>query len=327
MIIVRSPLRITLGGGGTDLESYYSEYGGFLLSAAINRYVYVNISTPFDQAIKLKYSEYEEVKNVKDIKHPIIRSVLDEISLDDNKIEITTTADLPSNTGLGSSSSFTTALIKALYANKRMQINKRDLAELACKIEIDKLRSPIGKQDQYISSYGGIRELSFSKNGDVDVKTCNISQSTINKLEDSLVLYFTKFSRDANIILKEQDKASKEMDSEITENLHLVKELGIKSKDALEENNINLFGEIMKEHWIIKKKRSKKMSNDDIDKWYSHGINNGAIGGKLVGAGAGGFLLFVTQDKIKLRDSMKKFNLNEVQIKFNFEGTKLVMAD
>ena len=327
MIIVRSPLRISLGGGGTDLESYYEKYEGFLMSAAIDKYVYVNVSTPFDSLIKLKYSEYEEHKKIDDIKHPIIKAALDKIGLEKNSIEITTTADLPSGTGLGSSGSFTTALIKALYANQRIQINMRDLAEQACDIEINKLGSPVGKQDQYIASFGGIRELNILKDGIVNVKKCNLSNEGIHDLEDSLMLFFTGYSRNANSILSEQNNASKINDASMIDNLHRVKELGLKSKEALENNNIESFGKIMNEHWLHKKKRSSKMSNGNIDEWYQHAVNNGAIGGKLVGAGAGGFLLFVTHDKVMLRKALKKYSLTEVKVRFDFEGTKFVTVD
>ena len=327
MIIVRSPLRISLGGGGTDLESYYGKHEGFVLSAAIDKYIYVNVSTPFDDLIKLKYSEYEEAKSVKNIKHPIIKAVLNEIGIEKNSIEITTTADLPSGTGLGSSGSFTTALIKALYANRKTQINMKDLAELACEIEINRLGAPIGKQDQYIASYGGIKEFFIAKNGEVNVKKCNLSSKGIDDLEDSLMLFFTGYSRNANSILSEQNNASKNNDISMIDNLHKVKELGLRSKEALQNDNILEFGKIVHEHWLYKKKRSSRMSNGKIDEWYEHALNNGAIGGKLVGAGAGGFLLFVTQDKSLLRKALKKFNLTEVKIRFDFEGTKFVTVD
>ena len=327
MIIVRSPLRISLGGGGTDLESYYGKYEGFVLSAAIDKYIYVNVSTPFDNLIKLKYSEYEETKSINNIKHPIIKAVLNKIGIEKNSIEITTTADLPSGTGLGSSGSFTTALIKALYTNRKTKINMKDLAELACEIEINQLGAPIGKQDQYIASHGGIKEFSIAKNGEVGVKKCNLSSKGIDDLEDSLMLFFTGYSRNANSILREQNNASKNNDSVMIDNLHKVKELGLRSKEALENDNILEFGKIVNEHWLYKKKRSSRMSNGKIDEWYEHALNNGAIGGKLVGAGAGGFLLFVTQDKSLLRKALKKFNLTEVKIRFDFEGTKFVTVD
>ena len=327
MIIVRSPLRISLGGGGTDLESYYGKHEGFLLSAAIDKYVYVNVSTPFDDLIKLKYSEYEEHTAISDIKHPIIKTALEMIGIKKSSIEITTTADLPSGTGLGSSGSFTTALIKALYANQKMQINMRDLAEMACDIEINKLGAPIGKQDQYIASYGGIKEFTISQDGVVGVNKCNMSSTGIDNLEDSLMLFFTGYSRNANNILSEQDNASKNHDTNMINNLHKVKELGLRSKIALENNNILEFGKIMNEHWLYKKQRSSKMSNEKINVCYEHALENGAIGGKLVGAGAGGFLLFVTQDKALLRKAMENSNLTEVKIRFDFEGTKFVMVD
>ena len=324
MITARSPLRISLGGGGTDLSSYYKDHGGFLISAAIDKYIYVSIMRPFKKGIYLKYSQLENVQKVSDVHHPIIREALKLQKLKTPQVEITTLADIPAGTGLGSSGSFTTALLKALYAHRKKHIHQEDIAKLACDIEIEKLKEPIGKQDQYIAAYGGISQFSFNKDETVDTKPLDISMDTLFGLEENLMLFFTGFSRSASKILKDQKDKSEKDDEEMLKNLHYVKDLGYRSKDALEKGNLSEFGEIMHEHWLNKKKRSKGMSNKDIDIWYEAAIKNGAIGGKVVGAGGGGFLMFLANDRDKLRSKMRSFGLEEVRFKFDFEGTKIV---
>jgi D-glycero-alpha-D-manno-heptose-7-phosphate kinase len=324
MIIARSPLRISLGGGGTDLPSYYRENEGFLMAAAIDKYIYVTINRPFLEGIFLKYSELESVKNVSDIKHKIIREVLSLENLKTPQIEITTLADIPAGTGLGSSGSFTTAFIKALYAYRRKHIHQENLAELACHIEIDRLGEPIGKQDQYISAVGGITSFAFHKDDRVISAPVNLSLDTLFELEDNLLLFFTGFARSASSILKDQKIRSEKNDEDMINNLHYVKELGYQSKTSLENGDTNLFGELMHEHWENKKRRSGGMSNLDIDNWYNLAMKNGAIGGKLVGAGGGGFLMFMAKDKARLRKAMKESGLEEVRFNFDFEGTKVI---
>lgn len=325
MIITRSPLRITLGGGGTDLPSYFQMFEGFLISAAIDKYIYVNVNTAFDKGIFLKYSQLERVQNVEDVKHPIIRESLIVSGVNASNIEITTSADIPAGTGLGSSGSFTTGLIKALYCYKQSNIHQEDLAELACHIEIDRLKEPIGKQDQYIASYGGISCFTFAKNGKVSVTPLRISNDTLIELEDNLVLFFTGFSRSASSILKDQEDRTKHDDAEMIRNLHYVKSLGFASKLALESGNVRLFGELMHEHWEHKKQRSNGMSNQAIDRLYGLAKDNGAIGGKLVGAGGGGFLMFMAEDRVRLRKAMSNAGLMEVRFRFDFEGTKVLL--
>ena len=326
MIIARSPLRISLGGGGTDIPSYYKEHEGFLLAAAIDRYVYVTVMRPFTEGIYLKYSEIEHVAQVVNIKHPIIREVLAEFELKTPQVEITTLADIPSGTGLGSSGSFTTALVKALYAHYRKNIHPEQLAELACKIEIEKLGEPIGKQDQYIAAYGGITEFNFHKDGSVSSAPLNLSTQTVHDLEDNLLLFFTGISRSAGSILKDQVDKSEAKDSQMLENLHFTKNLGLRSKVALEQGDTEKFGELMHEHWEHKKSRSIGMTNEFIDSAYSQAIRAGATGGKLVGAGGGGFLMFYANDKEKLRKKMAMLGLEEVRFQFDFEGTKVILS-
>jgi len=324
LIIARSPLRISLGGGGTDLPSYYREHEGFLIAAAIDKYVYVTINRPFNEGIYLKYSEIEHVETVDEVSHNIIREALKLENLNTPQVEISSIADLPSGTGLGSSGSFTTALLKALYAYRHRHINPEELAELACSIEIDRLQEPIGKQDQYIASVGGITCFAFHKDNSVTFAPLKISRETFHALEDNLLLFFTGFSRSASEILKDQHVKSQKNDTDMLNNLHFVKEIGYLSKDALESGNTDKFGELMHQHWEHKKKRSGGMSNQNIDAWYETALKNGAIGGKVVGAGGGGFLMFMAHDAAKLRSAMTKSGLQEVRFKFDFEGTKVI---
>lgn len=326
MIIARSPLRISLGGGGTDLPSYYRKYGGFLIAAAIDRYVYVTTMRPFQEGIYLKYSQLEQVDTVAHVHHPIIRESLQMLQLRTPQIEITTLADIPAGTGLGSSGSFTTALLKSLYAHRRKLIHPEELAELACHIEIERLGEPIGKQDQYISAYGGVTCFTFKQDDSVEAERLRVSMDTMFDLEDNLLLFFTGFSRSASGILKDQDDKSQSGDAEMLNNLHYVKELGFRSKEALEAGDVAKFGGLMHEHWEHKKRRSGGMSNVKIDELYTLALNNGATGGKLVGAGGGGFLMFHASDRNKLRRTMADAGLEEVRFRFDFEGTKVVLS-
>jgi len=326
MIIVRSPLRITLGGGGTDLPSYYRDHEGFLLAATIDKYVYVNVRRPFTEGVYLKYSQLEHVNSIGEVKHPIIREALHLFDFKTPQIEIATVADIPAGTGLGSSGSFTTALLKALYAHRRRHIHQEELAELACHIEIERLGEPIGKQDQYAAAIGGITCFTFHKDDKVSAQPLNISMDTMFDLEDNLLLFFTGFSRSAGEILKDQKVQTQNNNADMLSNLHFVKDLGYRSKKALEGGNTALFGELMHEHWEHKKKRSVGMSNNQIDEWYELGMKNGATGGKLVGAGGGGFLMFMAKDRNKLRHAMAHAGLEEVRFKFDFEGTKVVLT-
>lgn len=326
MIIARSPLRITLGGGGTDLSSYYRDHEGFLISAAIDKYVYVTVMRPFTEGIYLKYSQLEHAAQVNDVKHPIIREALKLLDFKTPQIEITTLADIPSGTGLGSSGSFTTALLKALYTHRKRHLHQEELAELACHIEIDKLGEPIGKQDQYIAAHGGVTCFTFQKDDNVKVQSLSMNMDTLFDLEDNLLLFFTGFSRSASGILKDQHVRSQKHDEEMIANLNYVKDLGYQSQKALESGQSLLFGELMHEHWEHKKRRSQGMSNPQIDEWYQLAMQNGAVGGKLVGAGGGGFLMFMAQNRNQLRHAMAKAGLEEVRFRFDYEGTKVVMS-
>ncbi len=324
MIISRSPLRISLGGGGTDLPSYYKKKGGFVISAAINKYVFTTIIKPFKKGIYLKYSDQERVKKIKNIKHPIIREVLKNYKKYSHQIEISTLADIPSGTGLGSSGSFTTSLIAGLnyYANK--PTNKKILSLKACEIEINKLKAPVGMQDQLISAFGGLKKFSFSKKGSVKIENLKITNATIKNLENNLLLFFTGFTRNSHDVLKAQKRETNLNNKNMINNLDEVKKLGFQFSKLLENNDLHEYAKLMNYHWKIKQKRSNQMSNKRINYLYNEALKNGALGGKLVGAGGGGFLLFYSKDKSMLRKKMKSFNVNELIFKFDYEGTKII---
>ncbi len=325
MIITRSPLRISLGGGGTDLPSYYRKHGGFLIAAAIDKYVYITVHRRFVDGFLLKYSHLEEVGTIEEIKHPIFREALKLAGVQERNLEIASMADIPAGTGLGSSGSFTTALLKALHGLRKNLVHPSELAEQACHIELEKLSEPVGKQDQYIAAYGGITCFQFLPDDRVQASPLKISEETLLELEDNLLLFFTGYSRSASKILQEQDDKSKHSDKAMVENLHFVKELGQQSQRALEGDDLHEFARLMDLHWQRKKERSAAMSNGQINDWYDVAMANGALGGKIIGAGGGGFLMFYAQDKARLRHAMRERGLMEVRFRFEPEGTKFLI--
>jgi D-glycero-alpha-D-manno-heptose-7-phosphate kinase len=324
VIITRSPLRISLGGGGTDLPSYYRQHGGFVISAALDKYVYITLHQTFFEDLIIRYSHMERVDNVEDIKHPLIREALRFSGHAAKSLEITSMSDIPAGTGLGSSGSFLTALLYSLHIHRNAIVTKHVLAEEACEIEIDRLNEPVGKQDQYIAAFGGVTCFEIDSSGAVKVSPVSLSQETLANLEDNLLLFYTGYTRSASEILRDQDDRSKQGDQQIFDNLHYVKQLGLESKAALEADDLRRFAALMHEHWEHKKNRSRHMSNPTIDEWYSRARANGALGGKLIGAGGGGFLMFYTEDKTRLRHAMREAGLREVRFRFDFEGTALV---
>ncbi len=329
MHLVRSPLRLSLGGGGTDLPSYYRKRGGYLIAAAIDKYVYTSIIKPFSKGIYLKYSEMEMVNSADQIKHNIFREVL---SMDDklnqkNQIEITTLADIPYGTGLGSSGAFTVSLIKALSLwNKEGKSNKR-IAEEACHIEIDRLQEPVGKQDQYISAIGGIQEFFFNKDDTVEIRQLDISTQSMREFKESCIIFYTGKSRSASNILLEQDKKSKENESEMIYNLDQTKELGFTTKNLLLNGDILQYGLLLKDHWKNKLKRSPNMCNEELKESYHIALDNGALGGKLIGAGGGGFFMFISSDKSKLREAMVKRGYFELDYQIDYLGVHTLISE
>jgi D-glycero-alpha-D-manno-heptose-7-phosphate kinase len=324
VIITRSPLRISLGGGGTDLASYYEEHGGFLIAAALDKYVYITLHRTFDPDMIIKYSRFERVPNVDAIEHPIIREALKLTGATGGYLELTSMSDIPAGTGLGSSGSFTTALLHALHMQQKRIVSKQELAEEACRIEIDILGEPIGKQDQYIAAFGGVTCFTFNADGKVDVVPLAASEETLVNLEDNLLLFFTGYTRSASAILKDQNDRTKSSDRAMVHNLHRVKEIGVASCEALEAGDLHGFAALMHEHWELKRSRSGGMSNSRIDDCYELARRNGALGGKVIGAGGGGFLMFYAEDKARLRHAMRETGLAEVRLRFDFYGTQVV---
>ena len=326
MILSRAPTRITLGGGGTDLKSYYSKYGGFLIAGAVNRYCTVLANRRFYDSIRLSYSQMEIKDKVADIEHRIFRAALELLDIE-KRIELHSTADVPASCGLGTSSSFTVALLNALHTYRRDFVNQKQLAEEACNVEIDILGEPIGKQDQYIAAFGGLTCLTFDKSGDVLVEPLRISREALDQLESNIVLFFTGKERSASDILSEQDEKSKHGDTEMINNLHQIKEIGSETRKYLEKGEVEMLGELLHVHWEAKKKRSGRMSNPFIDECYEVARKNGAAGGKLIGAGGGGFLMFycVNNHKPKLIQTIQKMGLPWHRFHFDFEGVKILV--
>ena len=326
MIISRTPLRVTLGGGGTDLPSYYANHGGFVISAAINRYIFIAINRTFGGDYFLKYSELERVAEVDDIEHPIIREAL-RLHPIGKSVELVSVADIPAGTGLGSSGAFTVGLLRALYAHQREHVTAANLAEEACRIEIDILERPVGKQDQYIAAFGGLTCFEIEPDGQVNVTPLLVSNETLRDLEEHMCMFFTHYSRPADKVLDEQRTKSEAGDRDMVDSLHFVKENGLATKEALERGDTATFAELMDEHWRRKRRRSAMMSNDRIDRCYDMAMASGALGGKLVGAGSGGFLLFYAKDLDSLRAAMAAEGLSEVRFVFDFDGSSLLVRD
>jgi D-glycero-alpha-D-manno-heptose-7-phosphate kinase len=327
MIVTRAPLRIPLGGGGTDLPSYYSKYGGFVLSAAINKYVYIGLNRPqVDDLIRVKYSKSETVRTVDEIHHELVREAL-RLTGVERGIEIVSMADVPAGTGMGSSGSFLVALLRALHAFKREHVPPLQLAEEACRIEIDMVGSPVGKQDQYIAAFGGITCFEIDREGVVTVNPIRMSAHQLDELRNSLLLFYTGMERRALDILEDQKRDTMQSKEEVVESLRRTKELGLEIKEALEAGDLNRFGELMDVHWQNKKRRSTKISDPRIDRWYEVARDNGALGGKLIGAGGGGFLLFYCPNahKGQLRRTMAAEGLREMPFEFDFEGAKVLV--
>lgn len=326
MIITRAPFRIPLGGGGTDLPSYYSKYGGKLISVAIDKYLVTTVNRPVtDNFIRLKYSTSETVESVNDIQHELIKEALKLTGIN-SAIELSFIADIPAGTGMGSSGSFLVSMLRALHAFKREEVTVAQIAEEACDIEINKLKSPVGKQDQYIAAFGGITQLIIDKNGQVEVEHPVIAPEAIEDLEDSLLLFFTGIHRSSGEILKSQNKSTQKGDKQVVDSLHFIKEIGEDITKSLKHGDIDTFGKLLNTHWQYKLKLSSKISNENINRWYEKGISAGALGGKLIGAGGGGFLLFCCPgDKRNLRKAMQEEGLREMFFNFDFEGTKVLV--
>jgi D-glycero-alpha-D-manno-heptose-7-phosphate kinase len=319
VIFSRAPLRISLGGGGTDLPSYYGDHGGFLVSGAIDKYVYLLTHTVFQKRYRMKYSETEEVDDPRDIKHPILRESIVR-HWGGSPLEIASVADVPAGTGMGSSGAYTVAVLKALAMARRISITPGDLAEQACEIEIDVLKEPVGKQDQYVSAHGGICAYTFERDGSVGVEPLELSEQTLRKLRNNFLLFYTGEARSASNILAHQVRQTEASDAEMVENLHRTKEMGQESRRLLEAGEIEAYAELMHEHWENKRRRSPGMANERIDTLYTLARRSGALGGKLVGAGGGGFLLVYAQRPEDTRQAMAAGGAPELVFDFEFQG-------
>jgi D-glycero-alpha-D-manno-heptose-7-phosphate kinase len=327
MIITRTPLRISIGGGGTDLPSYYREFGGFVISAAINKYVYITINRSFLPGYFLKYSETEHAQAYEDIRHPLLREALT-LHAAPNPLEIVSIADVPAGTGLGSSGTFLVGLVHALYAYERKRVTAETLAQEAVDIEMNRLQEPVGKQDQYIAAYGGLLCQEYRPDDSVHVTALQVSESALRELRDSLMLFFVGQTRNASTLLTEQKKRSELQDQAMLEGLHFVKQLGQEIRRVLEAGSVTEFGKLMHEHWLSKQSRSTGMTNDRVDGLYEVArTRGGAIGGKLVGAGGSGFLLLHTQDRNRLRSAMTAAGASEMEFNFDFDGSIVMMRN
>ena len=326
MIITRTPFRITLGGGGTDLPAYYSQYGGFVFSVAINKYMFISLNRPIlDDLIRVKYTISETVEHLSELKHEIAKEALQYMGIF-NSIEIVSMADIPAGTGLASSSVYTVGLLNGLHAMKRNYISLQELAEEACDLEMNKLGKPVGKQDQYIATFGGLTVLNIQKDATVNVRTANVSTSVADDLQRNMMIFFTGVTRNSDSILLEQSTKAKEKDIKVTESMHAIKEIGKKSLEAVESGNLTEFGKLMDEHWQHKKKISTKMSNAKFDDLYDTVKNLGALGAKISGAGGGGFFtVYAESNHSDIRKSMMDKGLRELRYRIDYEGTKVLV--
>jgi D-glycero-alpha-D-manno-heptose-7-phosphate kinase len=325
--MTRTPLRISFGGGGTDLPSYYREFGGFVLSAAINKYVYITINKSFLPGYFLRYTKNEYAEKYEEVLHPLLREAL-KLHETPCPLEIVSIADVPAGTGLGSSGAFLVGLVHALYAYERRRVTAETLAKEAVEIEMNRLNEPVGKQDQYVAAYGGLLCQEYRTDDSVDVTVLKISETALQELRDSLMLFFVGKTRSASVLLEDQRKRSEQRDKAMLEGLHFVKQLGKEIRRVLEAGAVHEFGKLMHEHWLRKRCRSNGMTNDRVDGLYDVARNRGgATGGKLVGAGGSGFLLLHTADRKRLRAAMADAGANEMEFSFDFDGSALMMRN
>lgn len=325
MIITRTPLRVPLGGGGTDLPAYYTQYGGFLTSVAINKYVYIAVKRRFDEGLRVSYSKTEVVRHAAEVEHPIVREVLNLLKIDGG-VEIVSIGDVPANTGLGGSGSFTVGLLHALHAFKRERRTPQELAEESFFVQADRLGEPIGKQDEYLAAFGGVTNLGIHHDGQVVVRPVVIPEGILQEFEHDLLLFYTGMQRQASDILRDQQQAVRKKQHAVSASMHHIKRIGQEITTALEQGDPRRVGELMHEHWVQKQQISSSMAPPDVRRWYDMGRQHGAVGGKLIGAGGGGFLLFYCdQDRAGLRRALTAEGLRELRFFFDYEGTKVLV--
>lgn len=325
MIISRTPLRISFVGGGSDIQSYYKYKVGAVVSTAINKYIYITVNKKFDNKIRASYSKTENVSSADELQHPLIRECLKKVGIE-RGIEVTSMADIPSKgTGLGSSSSYTVGLLNALYAYKGKYVSAEKLAQEACEIEIEILKNPIGKQDQYIAAYGGLQFIQFLSDKSVTVDPIICSSEIKKKLESQFLLLYTGLTRSSNKILAKQSKNMKKSVNK-REIMDRMVKIAFEMQKLLNNNSINGFGELLDENWLLKRKMAHGVTSKAIDRWYAIAKENGAEGGKILGAGGGGFLLLFAKKKYhdKILRSLKELEPTD----FNFEpqGSKIIFV-
>jgi len=325
MILSRTPVRLPLGGGGTDLASYYSRFGGFFVSAAIDKYNYIAVKRRFEDGFRISYSKTEIVDRIEDIQQPIIREALKLVDVRDY-LEIVSIADVPGRAGMGGSSSYAVGVLNALHSYKMENVSRQTLAEEACRIEIDILKEPIGKQDQYVAAFGGINCYEVERDGAVRVDPLQLSSHSIAELESNLLLFYTGIKRNASQILERQKRDEEKGVKHVIDSMHKIKEIGYEVRDALKCGNLHHFGELLDLHWQTKKNLSNQVSNERIDQIYEIAKRSGALGGKIMGAGGGGFFMFYSEnEKDRLRKAMSREGLKEVRFRFDFEGSKIIL--
>jgi D-glycero-alpha-D-manno-heptose-7-phosphate kinase len=326
MIITRTPFRLTLGGGGTDLPSFYQQHGGFVLAVGIDKYMFINVNTPIvDDKIRVRYSKSELVDHVNQVEHTLAREAMKAYGLTKG-VEIVSVADIPAGTGLGSSSCYLVGLLNGLRALMQQPVPPQDLAEEACHIELNILKKPIGKQDQYMAAFGGLTSLTIDPDGAVLVQRLPVTADLVETLENNLLLFYTHGTRDATEILARQDGATRRKDGNVVGSLKEIRDIGLEIRDEIVRGNLRRFGELMDIHWQTKRRLSHGITNPQIDAWYELARRNGAIGGKISGAGGGGFLMLYCEDeKRRLREAMRDAGLRELNFRFEFEGSKVVL--
>ena len=327
MILARAPMRISLGGGGTDLPSYYESFGGFIVSAAIDKYIYIYVNRPSaDDLIRVKYSRYEEATRPSEVQHDLVRPALELLGIDSN-IEIASMADVPGGTGLGSSGTYLVALLIALYELQRERVPTQALAEFACHVELELAGHSVGKHDHYLAAFGGITCLDIEPGGRVHVSPLEISITTADELRSRTMLFYTGITRAADSILQQQKVDTAAGHKGVIESLHQTKEIGLRVKRALETDDLDGFGHLLHEHWEAKKQRSSLITDPRIDAWYDLARGAGALGGKVIGAGGGGFLMVYapTASKAAVRKALSEAGLREMLYQFDFEGAKVMV--
>lgn len=326
MIITRTPFRVSLGGGGTDLPAYYSQYGGFVFSYALDKYMYIQVTQPIvDDLVRMKYSESETVEHTSQIKHSLAREILKRSGIE-RAISVVSVADIPAGTGLASSASYGVGLLKAIDQLKGGTRSVADLAEEAIDVEMNTLGRPIGKQDQYMVAFGGLTVIDVARDGRVKARPAVVASDVVDELESNLMLFFTGISRGAEAILQEQSSSISKKSAQVVDSMHFIKELGYKILEAVESGNVDTVGQMMHQHWEYKKQISTSMTNPNFERIYQAARTAGALGGKIVGAGGGGFFLFYVPEKHRaFRTKMGELGLKELRSRFDFEGTKVLL--